>query len=81
MKRQIGPSDSPVAAVKHVIADLEGCRPEQLGTLDLVIDTDELNAFTEMTPHGSTERVRSLVFQYCGYSVAVYSDRFLHVES
>lgn len=76
MEQRIDRSRSPAAAVRRAVADLEQCRPDQLGRLESVVDVDELNGIVEEAGHDDT---RTIVFPYCGYLVAVRSDRTLTV--
>lgn len=73
MEERIDPSQPPAVAVRRTIADLERCRPEQLGHLESVIDVDELNGFVDQSNVG-TDDVETMAFTYCGYQVAVRND-------
>lgn len=72
MEDRIDPSQAPATAVRRAIADLERCRPEQLGHLESVVDVDELNGFVD--PSRETGDVETMAFTYCGYQVAVRND-------
>jgi hypothetical protein len=78
MGQQTNPDESIADELRAEIADLEGCRPEQLGMLETAVDLDELNELVESP--GAAEGRRSLSFRYCGYQVAVTSDRGVVVQ-
>lgn len=80
MKRDIPPSRAAHAVVKETLAELEGCRPRDLGTLEAVVDVDELDAFGDSRFDRTDGEVESLEFRYCGYSMELFSDRTLYVK-
>lgn len=66
--------------MKETIAELEGCRPRDLGTLAESIDVEELDTFGDSPSDSGDGEVGSLAFRYCGYSVELFSDRTLYVK-
>lgn len=80
MKHHVRASESAGAAVKRVVAGLEECRRSELGTLEQVVAVEWLDTVVESAPPDA-EGVRRIVFQYCGYSLEVASDRTIHVEN
>lgn len=80
MEERIDPSHPPATAVRRAIADLEQCRPEQLGNLESVVDIDELNEFVDSPTGSGPDETESIVFTYCGYLVAVRNDGTLLIE-
>ncbi|QLD89471.1 hypothetical protein HWV07_10700 [Natronomonas salina] len=80
MKRDVPPSQPTHVAVKETIAELEGCRPRDLGTLGAVIDVDTLDAFGESRFDRTGGEVDSLEFRYCGYSIELFGDGTLYVK-
>lgn len=81
MKQVVKPSELASTAVKRVIADLEECKPSQLGTLSQQVNIDELNAIIDSSPHDGEEKPQSITFRYCGYAIEVYSDRTVHISN
>lgn len=73
MEERIDPSHAPATAVRRTLADLERCRPDQLGDLESVVDVDELNGFVDPS-RDETDDVETMAFLYCGYQVAVRND-------
>lgn len=81
MEKAVRPSESASTAVKRVIGDLEDCRASQLGTLSRVVDMRELDAVIGSASTLSEEWDQSVSFQYCGYSVEVFSNQVIYIES
>jgi len=76
------PSTSPpTAAVIEAVADHEGVDATELPPLGTVIDPDALDSLfaysTDEFPHPKGR----VVFQYCGYTIAVHSDGQIVVEA
>lgn len=80
MKRDVPPSQPVHVVVKETIAELEGCRPQDLGTLEKSIDVEELDTFGNSLFDSAGGEVESLGFRYCGYSIELFSDRTLYVK-
>lgn len=80
MEERIDPSRQPATAVRRAIAELERCRPEELGNLASVVDIDELNELVDQGAGAGTDDVESILFTYCGYLVAIRSDGTLVIE-
>ena len=80
MKREVPQSRSAQVFVKETIAELEGCRPRNLGTLEESVDVAELDTFGSSRFDGAGDEVESLGFRYCGYSMELFGDRTLYVK-
>lgn len=80
MKRDVPSSQRAHVVVKETIAELEGCRPRDLGALEDTVDLEELDAFGDSPSGGAGGEVESLEFRYCGYSMELFSDRTLYVK-
>jgi len=76
MKQTVGPSTPVHVAVKEVVATLEDCHPAQLGSLDLAVDVERLDAVPDTSP-GEVP----MLFRYCGYTVTVDETGTLHIEN
>lgn len=76
MKRPVGPSTPVHIAVKETIAALEDCHPTQLGSLEMVVDGERLDAVLDAPPEELP-----MLFQYCGYTVTVDDTGTLCVEN
>ena len=59
MEREVQHTESVETAVKRVIAEVEECRPTQLGTLQDVIDIEELEELVDSPPQESEEHTQS----------------------
>lgn len=81
MVTNVKSNESASRAVKRLIAQSEDCRPSQLGTLKAVVDVNELAEKIESSPSDQETCTRPLIFQYCGYSVEVRSDRTISIDS
>lgn len=80
MEREVQHTESVETAVKRVIAEVEECRPTQLGTLQDVIDIEELEELVDSPPQESEEHTQSFLFRYCGHPVTVHSDRTIVIK-
>jgi hypothetical protein len=80
MEREVQHMESVETAVKRVIAEVEECRPTQLGTLQDVIDIEELEELVDSPPQESEEHTQSFSFRYCGHPVTVHSDRTIVIK-
>ncbi|MDT3436761.1 HalOD1 output domain-containing protein [Haloarcula sp. 1CSR25-25] len=80
MEREVQHTESVETAVKRVIAEVEECRPTQLGTLQDVIDIEELEELVDSPPQESEEHTQSFSFRYCGHPVTVHSDRTIVIK-
>lgn len=76
MKRPVDPSTPVHIAVKKTIAALEDCHPTQLGSLEMVVDGERLDAVLD-----APSEELPMLFQYCGYTVAVDDTGTLCVEN
>jgi len=80
MEHEVQHTESVETAVKRVIAEVEECRPTQLGTLQDVIDIEELEELVDSPPQESEEHTQSFSFRYCGHPVTVHSDRTIVIK-
>lgn len=80
MKNRIERSESAAAGVRRAVAELERCRPEQLGDLEAVVDLVELESIVDGTAGSQADEIQSIAFPYCGYLVVVRSDRTILIE-
>ncbi|WP_058995970.1 HalOD1 output domain-containing protein [Haloarcula sp. NS06] len=76
MKRPVGPPTPIHITVKETIAALEDCHPTQLGSLDMVVDGERLDAVSDIPP-GELP----MLFQYCGYTITIDGTGMLYVEN
>ncbi|EMA13601.1 HalOD1 output domain-containing protein [Haloarcula marismortui] len=76
MKRPVDPSTPIHIAVKETIAALEDCHPTQLGSLEMVVDCERLDAVLD-----APSEELPMLFQYCGYTVSVDDTGTLCVEN
>ena len=76
METYADPSRHPSTSVKHAVASLEECDPEQLGTLSAAVDIDDLVQTLD-----SLSDWESITFWYCGYSLRIASNRMIRIES
>lgn len=79
MEQYIEPDQSVSTILKEAIAELENCRPAQLGTLETVVDIDKLDAIVDSGPLERREDDPPLEFRYCSYLVTVSTDRTLSI--
>lgn len=75
------PASSPLTiAVVKAVADREGVDAAELPPLRTVIDPDALNSLFAYATGEFPHPEGRVVFQYCGYTIVVYSDGQLAVE-
>ena len=80
MEQNVASSKSPEIAVKQAVAELEGCQPSELGTLSEVVNIDELNSLGSSSPTEKEDKIVSINFEYCGYSIEFDSNRTLTIH-
>lgn len=80
MEQNVSPSKSPEAAVKEAVAELEECRPSELGTLSEVVSIAELNSLGSSSLSSREDEIESITFDYCGYSIEFDSNRTLSIQ-
>lgn len=73
-------NSSPTVEIVEIVADREGVDATELPPLGSVIDPDALNSLFAYSPDGAPQSQGYVVFQYCGYSVAVHSDGQIILE-
>lgn len=76
MKEPVAPLIPIHIAVKETVATLEDCHPTQLGSLDMVVDGERLDAVSDIPPEELP-----MLFQYCGYTVTVDDTGTVCVEN